>query len=470
MDDYCGVAWFAQASGGTVVNGLDGAFGRVETDSRSAGPHALFVALKGERTDGHDYAAQAAASKAAAILVSQSFWDYRGRLDPAFAHVPVIAVPDTLPALQAAARAWRMQFPSLLRVGVTGSSGKTTLKEMIASVVARTRSVIRNPGNLNSDIGLAASIFLIRKTHEAAVFEMGINKPGEMDMLATMYEPDVAVINNIGSAHIGLLGGSRDAIAQQKKRIASQFNGTQTLLVPEDDDYAEFLVRDIAGSVQLFGPRSVALFEGARSLGILGWEIRYDGQLFTLSLPGAHNLKNALAAMKLAQVLDLPTSAVCDGLASVKALPGRSQVIEGSITVVNDCYNANEQSTLAAMEFCDQATVSGRRIYVLGSMKELGAEGPGAHARVGASAAHSGAALLMFYGLEAKDAYEAALAAGAKALCSYYERYEELEAALVKNVKPGDLVLLKASRSMALERVLKHIVPEAQSGGGCHAS
>lgn len=464
MDDSCGVTWFARVAGGVVANGLDGAFTRVETDSRNAGPGALFVALKGERADGHDFAAKAAASGAAAILLSQAFWQEKGKSDPAFAHIPVITVPDTLTALQTAALAYRKLFPKLLRVGVTGSSGKTTVKELIAAVIGQAMPAIRNPGNLNSDIGLAASIFLIRREHRAAVFEMGINKPGEMDLLAGLYEPDLAVINNIGSAHIGLLGGSRAAIAEQKKRIAGRFSGGQTLLLPEDDDFAEFLQRDVAGKTALFGPRSVAGFEGAKSLGILGWELSYAGEVFTLSLPGAHNLKNALAAMKVAELLGLPPSAVRDGLASVKALSGRSQVIHGTHTVVNDCYNANEQSVLAALDFCDQAECPGRRIYVLGSMKELGAEGPGAHARVGAAAARSRAWRLLFFGEEARAAHEAALAGGARS--DWYDNYAELERRLLSLVAPGDLVLLKASRSMELERLL----PALERVGGTHVS
>ncbi len=449
----CSAAWFANAADGDLVNGSDCAIERVETDSRKAGPGSLFVALAGERTDGHDYARMAADAGAQVALVSASWWSGPGRSAFAGSNAAVIAVPDTLAALQKAASAWRSRFPSILRFGVTGSAGKTSAKELLAAIVGASRPTVRNPGNLNSDIGLPASIFLMRPAYEAAVFEMGINRPGEMDILAAVYEPDCALVTNVGTAHIGVLGGTRAAIAAEKKRIASRFDGRQTLVVWEDDDCRDALLAGIRGRCETYGPRSTDGFEGARDLGLDGWVVRYRGIDARLRLPGAHNLLNALGAIRAAALFGVDSAAVAAGLESVEPLTGRTSIRRGECTVVDDCYNANAESMTAAIEFCDSVQVTGRRIYVLGSMKELGDESAASHRRMGVAAAASRADAVVFYGEEAKEAYDAALASGTTADLRFFDEYERLESEVTALVRPGDLVLVKASHSLALERL-----------------
>ncbi|MDX9959622.1 MAG: Mur ligase family protein, partial [Spirochaetia bacterium] len=295
-----GAAWFASAAGGTLVNGGDVVLSRVETDSRNVGPGALFVALKGERVDGHDFVQAAAKAGASALLVSSSWWAGSGSSSDF--SCPLVVVSDPLTALQQAAKAWRQRFPKLLRFGVTGSSGKTSVKEMLAAIIGVKRNTVRNPGNLNSDIGLPSSLLLIRPEHEAAVFEMGINRPGEMDLLADLYEPDCAVVTNIGTAHIGVLGGTRQSIADEKRRITAKFTGSQRLVVPEDDDFRDFLLTGLNGAGFLHGLRSVEGFSGARDMGLDGWLLSYGGTEIRLALPGAHNLRNALAAIRTASL------------------------------------------------------------------------------------------------------------------------------------------------------------------------
>lgn len=462
----CGTAWFADAAGGTIAQGSDTPFGRVETDSRSAGPGSLFVALAGERSDGHDFARKAADAGAPAVLVSTDWW-YRSGRDAFFgATCCVLAAPDTLEALQKAATAWRSRFSSLLRFGVTGSVGKTSAKELLAAIVGASRTTVKNPGNLNSDIGLPASMFLIRPEHEAAVFEMGINRPGEMDVLAGVYEPDCALITNIGTAHMGVLGGTREAIMAEKKRITSRFNGPQTLVVWEEDTFRDALMTDVRGRCTTYGPRTTDGFEGARDLGLDGWVLRYQGLEARLRLPGAHNLLNALGAITVASLYGVTPAQVAEGLESVTPLEGRTSILRGEYTIVDDCYNANGESTVAAISFCNSVKVSGRRVYVLGSMRELGAEATASHQRVGNAAAASGAEILVFYGEEARDAYSAALAAGTNQDIRFFEIYERLEENVISTVQPGDLVLVKASHSMALER----LVEKLGRAGGHHAS
>lgn len=465
----CSLPWFADRAGARLLNYSDraaaAAFERVETDSRAVGPGALFVALLGERVDGHDYLAQAQAAGAAAALVSEAWYASRGASSALT--VPLFVAPDPLAALQKAAAAWRASLPGVARVGITGSSGKTTVKEMCAAVLSRVKRTVKNPGNLNSEIGLPASVFLMRPEHELAVFELGINRQGEMDILAEVFAPDCALITGIGSAHIGLLGGTRKGIASEKKRIASRFSGAQTLIVREDDEFKDFLMAGVAGRVLCYGPRSMPLFEGARGRGLAGWSLRYGGLDCELALPGAHNLMNALAAIRAAELYGAGPEAVRDGLAELTALSGRSQVLPGAVTIVNDSYNANAESAVAAIEFCDEAEHAGRRVYVLGSMKELGDHGPEAHRLVGRRAARSKAAAVYFFGEEALDGYraaaEAVAEAGAGPAIHHVVEYDELEAAVVAALRPGDAALLKASRSMALERLIE---PIRKIGGG----
>ena len=472
MDETVGgfdAAWFASAAGGKLVNGNDVVLSRVETDSRNAGPGALFVALKGERVDGHDFAQAAAGSGASALLVSASWWAGPGsRIGFS---CPLIVVPDPLAALQQAAKAWRQRFPSLLRFGVTGSSGKTSVKELLAAIIAVKRHTVRNPGNLNSEIGLPASLLLIRPEHEAAVFEMGINRPGEMELLADLYEPDCAVVTTIGTAHIGVLGGTRQNIATEKRKITARFTGSQRLVVPEDDDFRDFLLTGIKGAGFLHGLRSVDGFTGARDMGLEGWIINYGGLEVKLALPGAHNLRNALAAIRTASLYGAKPEDVRRGIESIRPLSGRTEIVKGTYTIVNDCYNANMESSMAALSFCDELSVQGRKVYVFGSMKELGDETIKAHERLGRAVARSAATLVYFYGQETRHAYESALKAGANAAMFHFDDFEALSRAVRGAVKPGDLVLLKASHSMALERLADQLSAlQSGSSGGQHVS
>ena len=472
MDETVGgfdATWFASAAGGKLVNGRDVVLSRIETDSRNAGPGALFVALKGERVDGHDFAQAAASLGASALLVSAAWWAGPG--SRAGLSCPLVVVPDPLSALQQAAKAWRKRFPSLLRFGVTGSSGKTSVKELLAAIIAVKRRTVRNPGNLNSDIGLPASLLLIRPEHEAAVFEMGINRPGEMELLADLYEPDCAVVTNIGTAHIGVLGGTRQNIAEEKRKITARFTGTQRLVVPEDDDFRDFLLTGIKGAGFLHGLRSIDGFSGARDLGLEGWLINYGGLEVKLALPGAHNLRNALAAIRTASLYGAKAEDVRRGIESILPLSGRTEIIKGDYTIVNDCYNANIESSMAALSFCDELSVQGRKVYVFGSMKELGAETIKAHERLGRVAARSSATLVFFYGQETRYSYDAAMKAGANAAMFHFDDFEPLSLAVREAIKPGDLILLKASHSMALERLAEQLSgPRSMNARGQHVS
>jgi UDP-N-acetylmuramoyl-tripeptide--D-alanyl-D-alanine ligase len=445
----------ASAVGGSLVGSGSARISSVVVDSRKAEAGSLFVALPGERTDGHAYVETALRSGSSCVIVRS---DRRPSLGPggealaAELGAALIFVPDALAALQALAASYRRRFPRLLRLGITGSSGKTTTKECVAAILGRSRSVILNPGNLNSDIGLPLSVFAIREGHEVGVFEMGMNRAGEMGELAAVYEPDIALITNVGTAHIGILG-SRDAIAAEKKKIFSRFDGGQAGFVWEDDDYEAFLKEGVRGEVFDFGPRSTAGLRVLKDRGLGGYDLEWRGREFTFPLPGRHNLADAIGALAASVRAGASDEDVAEGLSSVKPLFGRSELLEGELTILRDCYNANPDSVEAAIGLCDSVEWAGRKVYVLGTMLELGDESESAHRAMGEIAGKSAADALFFFGEEAKGAFEAARLASFKGPVFFETDFDRLLAEARAYLRKGDLVLLKASRGMALERL-----------------
>lgn len=447
--------WLSASIGGRLVGNPDAAVSAVEVDSRAVRPGALFAALPGERADGHDYIRQALASGASVILAAVEGWKVRAEvLDPALARAGAAAVlvRDSLEGLQGAARAWRLKVPSLVRVGITGSSGKTTTKECLGRILARKYRTVVNPGNLNSEIGLPQAMFLLRPEHEVGVFEMGINHSGEMDALVRVWEPSHALITNIGTAHIGILG-SREAIAREKKKIFSALSASGSAFAWEDDEFLPFLAEGLPVRLRTFGPRTLEGLEGFRDAGLDGWALRYRGVDIAFPLPGTHNLLDALAAAALAADLGCGPDAVKEGLEGVTALFGRSEIFRGPVTVLRDCYNSNPDSAARALEFCDSLTWPGRRIYALGSMLELGTESAAEHRELGRRAGRSRADALLFFGAETFEAARAAREAGFSGPVVQTEAFDELARAAEGLAREGDLWLLKASRGMELERL-----------------
>lgn len=466
--------------GGTSNGFLDAAIRSVVVDSRAARPDSMFVALKGEHTDGHLFIKQAIENGARVVMAE--FAHRTAALDAIQASdmrekICLILVDSTLKGIQQAAREYRRRS-SLLRIGVTGSSGKTTTKECVAAILSACyppESVAMSPGNLNSDIGLALALFDLRPQHTIGVFEMGINRKGEMDELASMYEPEIAVITNIGTAHIGIFG-SRDEIAKEKGKIFSHFDGRQKALLWEDDQYRQFLASLVRGTVHYYGLKSTEGIEKIENLGLKGWRIGWKHQTIEFGLPGRHNLLNACAALSIANMLELDPVQASRGLSSVKPLFGRSEIREGSITVFQDCYNANPDSIAAAIEFFSALPSGTRKILVLGSMLELGEESERAHENVGFLAANSEAEAIFLFGKEMAAAETAIKACSFKGMLMLTDSMNELIEAVASFVQPGDLLLVKGSRGMALERLTKaleeknFLSPSGEGSGGSHAS
>ncbi|MDR0586387.1 MAG: UDP-N-acetylmuramoyl-tripeptide--D-alanyl-D-alanine ligase [Treponema sp.] len=440
--------------GELVPNGVSGGFSSVVVDSRKAGPGALFVALKGEKSDGHRHIAGAFRRGAAAALVSGRGMAEAGfRSEEAGPDRVLVVSDETLAAFHCLAAAYLDRFPGLFRIGITGSTGKTTTKEIAAAMIGNEKTVITNQGNLNSETGLPLSVFSVRDSHQAGIFEAGMNVKGEIGSLAAVLRPALALVTNIGPAHIGIFG-SLDAIASEKKQIFSRFTGNETALVPEDDPFADFLSEGVKGNTVRYGRRSLeakGVLGAIRDRGLAGTEIVWEGIPAVFGLPGKHNVKNAIAAAAIARELGVSGESIRGGLASVKPLFGRGEIFSGKTTVIRDCYNANPVSAAEALDFCDGVQWPGRKIYIIGAMLELGSYSEKAHAELGERIAASSCDMAFFYGKETLPAVEVLL--GKKLPHRYTDDMGELKKAVSAFVGPGDLVLLKGSRGCALEEL-----------------
>jgi UDP-N-acetylmuramoyl-tripeptide--D-alanyl-D-alanine ligase len=428
-------------------------FCAVSVDSRQIERDALFVALPGERADGHRFVEGAFKAGAAGALVRKEQVDkYALTREAERAGSVLLMVDDTLSALQLLAKAYLDKFPGLLRVGVTGSSGKTTTKEIAAAIIGREKRVVYNRANLNSDIGLPLSVFQVRVEHEAGVFELGMNRRGEIAEITGVLCPALALVTNIGTAHIGIIG-TRKGIAEEKKAIFSRFTGKETALIPAGSDFAAFLAEDVKGTVRLYpGPDGV--FDSVKDCGVFGWECTIDGSdghRAVFSLPGRHNLQNAAAAVAVARALGIRDEAIAQGLSSVRPLSGRGEVVQADmggrgVTVVNDCYNANPDSMEKALEFFAETPWTGRKIVVAGEMLELGDRSEEEHEKLFRRLEAAGADKNYFFHVSDRVFQGGEIAV--------YDDGERLKAALDADAREGDLVLLKGSRACALERMV----------------
>jgi UDP-N-acetylmuramoyl-tripeptide--D-alanyl-D-alanine ligase len=438
-------------------------FSSVSIDSRKTEEGALFVALTGTRTDGHCFVEDAFRAGAAGAMVTMSGMGLFNldRLAVKWGRVLVV-VEDTLRGLQDAAAFYLGKFPGLLRIGITGSSGKTTTKEIAAAMIRGEKKVVMNSGNLNSETGLPLSVFDVRSDHNVGIFEAGTNRRGEIGELARVLKPQIALITGIGTAHIGIIG-SKALIAEEKKEVFSCFTGTETALIPGDDEYAGFLAGDVRGKVLFYGPEGFPELGEVRDLGLEGAEISWDGKKVRFGLPGRFNLKNLLAAAAIAREIPVTSASIRRGIGSIKPLFGRGEILKGKTTVIRDCYNSNPESLEAAVDFCDNLTWPGRRLYVIGAMFELGNEAEDAHRKMGRVLSASAAERIFLYGAETGAA--AAVLASNEIPFFYTSSMEKLREALEDYIRPGDLVLLKGSRACALEELTPALLGEKEAAG-----
>lgn len=418
-------------------------------DSRKAAEGFLFVPLKGENTDGHLFISAAVKGGCSAFFCSEDYFikNEINMTDLAGHCMGLIIVQDPLKAMQKVAAGHVARFPYLKKIGVTGSSGKTTTRRLIAAVLGSAADTVQTEGNLNSGIGLPMSVLQINSSHEYAVFEMGINHPGEMDDLAHVFRPQFGVYTNIGTAHIGILG-SRDNIAEEKRKMMSCADSEGCVFVYEEDEFADYLSENVKSLT--FGIKSQEIGD-IEDLGIDGCRFSWKGKAVNLKLAGKHNLINALAALKVAEYFNIDAGKAAAALSGVGPIFGRSEILKGEITVIQDCYNANPESMSAALDFVSGLDVSGRKIVVLGEMKELGGKTRAGHEQLASLAVSMNFDFLVLFGdsfrqiADSLNKYEGSI--------KISDNFDEVVEHLDSVTEPGDLVFLKGSRGIALERI-----------------
>lgn len=456
----------AAAELGGAVRGADVRFDGVCTDSRTLKKGDLFIALRGERYDGHDFVAQAAVAGAVAALVDH-------RHVSSATNLPLVVVTDTTVALGALAAHWRRRF-SIPLIAVVGSNGKTTVKEMIAACLRAhfgDAAVLATRGNLNNHIGLPLTLLALREAHRVAVVEVGMNHPGETAQLAALAAPTVAVINNAQREHQEFMRSVADVAAEHASLITAL--AEDGVAVINADDAHAGMWRAAAGArrVRDFGLRHSAAVRAQCRMQAASahLEVTTPGEhvAFELPLAGEHSARNALAAIAAATAAGAPLAACARALARFVAVQGRLQIRTGrhGAMLIDDTYNANPDSVRAAIDVL--ARMPGRRLLVLGDMGEVGAQGAAFHEEMGVYARAAGIDGLYALG-ELAAATVHAFGAGAR----HYPNIEELLADIEGVLDSQTALLVKGSRFMRMERVVHGIEAAAGNlaGGGDHAA
>lgn len=439
--------------GGRLISTTDSAISSISTDTRTIAPGALFIALQGPNFDGHDYVAQAKAAQAVGIMVEHKL----------ATSLPQIIVPDTLFALQNLAHQWRNKLAARV-VAVTGSNGKTTTKELIAKILAQVGSTAATKGNLNNAIGVPLTLLSAREEFFLVV-EMGANHPGEIAILSGIAAPDVAVITNAGRAHLEGFG-SIAGVANAKGEILSAVDADGTCVLNADDQWLP-LWRELAGTRHIitFGRNptaDVALekIEVPLQLTNTGFYSRVrlrtprGSLVLELALAGNHNFINALAAVAVAEALNISHDAVRVGLATVRPVTGRlcPQITKNGARLIDDSYNANPDSVRAALEVLSTLPAQ-RRWLALGDLGELGPEAVNLHKNIGEEAREAGLDYLWATGIMC---YGAVTAFGPNG--RHFTDKSALIVELENNLQAGDLILIKGSHSAAMDQVVSALI------------
>ena len=421
------------------------------TDSRAVLPGELFVALKGDRFDGHHYVEQCTLLGAGGAIVEKSW--HAPTLPAEFA---LIEVDDVLQAYQKIAAGYRRSLPVKV-VAITGSNGKTSTKDLVAAVLSRRFRVIKTQGNLNNHIGVPKTLLDVKRSDEVLVLEMGMNHPGEIAPLAQMAKPDVAVITNIGTAHIEYMK-TRAAIALEKGTLAEAVGASGYVILPAEDEFAESIARRTSARVTTVGLQRGDLRAEKIVVDAYGSKFQIvEGDTCVdviLPIPGQHMIVNALLASAVGRVHGLSLQDCAKGLAAVQLTKGRLELkTVAGFRFLDDSYNANPDSMVAALKTLAGIPTEGRRVAVLGCMGELGEFSEAGHRQVGDAVAEEKIDHLIAVGAEAKFIAENASAGGLRNVTT---AIDVIQAALRLGeiANPDDLILVKGSRSAKMESVL----------------
>ncbi|MCI9612490.1 MAG: UDP-N-acetylmuramoyl-tripeptide--D-alanyl-D-alanine ligase [Eubacterium sp.] len=422
-------------------------------DSRMVQDDYVFVAIKGERTDGHRYIEQVFADGALAVVTEQ----------PLTISKPYILVDSTRQALKDLA-AFYLSRLDVKVVGISGSVGKTSTKEMIASVLSRKYQVHKTKGNFNNEIGLPLTIFKLEETHQAAVLEMGISDFGEMHRLAAVAQPDIAVLTNIGMSHLKTLG-SRDGILKAKTEMFDHLRDDACVILNGDDDLLCTLTQ-VNGKPPIFygigaSRHKQAYASDIENLGLRGIRLTIhladEAIRVRIPIPGEHNVYNALAAAAVGRQLGLTNEEIKDGIENARTIDGRTNLIETrNMTVIDDCYNANPLSMKASIDVL--ATALGRTIAVLGDMGDLGQDERSLHYEVGRHLAEKGIDILFCAGTLSHETARAVREHNPSCTVYEYEKRDDMVKELLPFLQEGDSVLVKASHFMEYADVVEAII------------
>ncbi len=430
----------AGACGGKYVGDMsliDTAVSSIERDSREIKENSLFLAIKGERVDGHDFIEKCFADGAVCALCEKAVEN---------ASKPYILVDDTLKAVKKIAKAYRELFDIPI-VGISGSVGKTSTKEMIAAVLSQKYNVHKTQGNLNNELGVPLTLFGMDDSTEAAVVEMGISGFGEMQRISEMVQPTVEVITIIGECHLENLG-DRDGVFKAKTEMFENLRGGGTVVLNADDDKLA-QVNEVKGKAPVFYGINGGSYraENIKNNGVLGVDadLLYGGKRLSVTIPaiGTYMVANALAAAAVGVELGLTDDEIKAGISAYKTVGSRANLIDtGKIKIIDDCYNANPTSVKASIDTL--MNFDGRKVAILGDMKELGENELALHFEVGEYAKKCDVVI-------AVGPLSEKLAEGAGG--SYFKTKDELFKKLPEIINDGDVVLVKASHSMAFEEI-----------------
>ncbi len=443
-----------QAVGGKPCHSAEGFVTGISIDSRNMQPGWLFIAIEGEHFDGHDFVNAVVEQGAAAVLVHH----------PVETSVPAILVENTRQALLDLAGYYRSRF-SVPVVGVTGSVGKTSTKEMIYTVLSADRQTLKTEGNFNNEIGMPLTLLRLQNSDQAAVIEMGMSGLGEIHALSSAARPDIGVITNIGVSHIEKLG-SQENILRAKLEILDGMHDTAPLILNGDDPFLFPLREKLSREILYYGIENLSADIRAENIKqentTTVFDIVYYGYRVPVQLPviGRHNVLNALAAFAVGIALDIQPDKMAAALRYYQPAGMRQNVIDcGGVTLINDCYNASPDSMRAALTVLKDTPCAGRRIAVLADMLELGDYSRQAHWEVGKMAAERGIDCLLCCGEAGEYIAQGAVEAGMEKV-RYFAGKEEMTSYIRLTVREGDAILFKASRGMHLEQVIAAIFPQ----------
>lgn len=444
-----------EAVSGVINAPFDDEIADVCIDTRKITPGCLFIAIKGEHYDGHDFIEEAYAKGAVAVVSEKKYVTTK----------PLIHVIDTRQALLDLAAYYRRLF-SIDVVGITGSVGKTSTKEMVYAVLASQYKTVKTKGNLNNEIGMPMTLFSLDNSYEAAVVEMGMSDYGEISRLSRTLKPTIGIITNIGISHIQNFGSMENILKAKLEILDGMDQDTPLILNKDDDLLCDYIEKEKYNEILSFGINNTTADVKASNIIHHNMSAEFDVHCFgqhihvTIPVMGKHNVYNTLAAVCVGLVLKIPLNKICESFQNYQNAPLRQNIYENNgIKILEDCYNASPDSIQAALDVLQEIPCEGKRVAVLGDMLELGEYSEQAHRSVGKHVAEANIDLLICYGKEAMQIKESAIING-MVYAHYFESKNTLIDFIRQNIYKGDAILFKASRGIKLEEVLQEVFKE----------